>query len=65
MSKPGTAGREITDDERVLIDQQVTTELVGHLYEGCLAGTIIRSGIGSACGTEGFRPDRHTLGRAA
>lgn len=32
--------KQITDDERQLINSQVKAELVEHLYQGCLPGTI-------------------------
>ncbi|VVC75900.1 Phytochrome-like protein cph2 [Aquicella siphonis] len=35
--------KQITDEEKLLINQQVKAELVEHLYQGCLPGTI--SGI--------------------
>lgn len=35
-----TERKQISEDERLLINKQVKEELVEHLYEGCLPGTI-------------------------
>ncbi|HVE44413.1 MAG TPA: EAL domain-containing protein [Gammaproteobacteria bacterium] len=40
--------KQITDEERSTIDQQVKSELIEHLYQGCLPGTISGVPVGIA-----------------
>lgn len=35
-----TGQKQITDDEKIQINQQVKADLIDHLYQGCMPGTI-------------------------